>query len=219
MPLPTEKHPFKEFIPNGCEILIIGSFPPIKLTSKLPDNIADEGLKYYYSLYDDNSRNHITDSDIRFYYGSRDNLFWKKIIAPIFDITLESVADIKLFLTSHKIGITDLFEEISRNIVEEKLNSSDVALNIHESRNILSLIQNNDIKLIFSTSIYVTDYLNEYLYNFNNIEIITLPSPSKSASRGIGGLMEYQELKQEGLINDTIEYRQMKYSELFKNRI
>jgi len=70
-----ENHPFPEFISTGATALIVGSFPPIKLTVKNPEMISGNNK----NLYEDYFSNAITDKDRAFYYGSRNNLFWKII--------------------------------------------------------------------------------------------------------------------------------------------
>lgn len=163
--LPTEKHPFLSYIPSKCNFLLVGSFPPIKLTQKLNLNIKKLGLKSLYKSYSSNLRNSISDDDIPFYYGSRDNLFWKKIIAPIFEIQIDSEDAIKTFLNRHNLGVTDICEEISRKINSNgKISSSDQDLKIHINRDLEQIINANDINLIF---VLVNGFLKEL--NYRNI--------------------------------------------------
>jgi hypothetical protein len=221
MDLPTEKHPFLTYIPKKCNYLLIGSFPPIKLTQKLEHNIEKLELKSIYTSYSNNKRNIISDDDFPFYYGSRDNLFWKKIIVPIFEIEIDSVDSMKTFLNKYKIGVTDISEEISRKInSNRKISSSDQDLKIHSNRNLEQIINTNDINLIFCTSKWVLERVKSQQYSWNKkISLVTLPSPSKSANRSIGRMPEYKSMKKNNEIKDTIEYRQKKYIELLKKKL
>ena len=183
MLFPTEKHPFQTYLPNDCRFLIIVSFPPVKLTIKNIENIKNQNLSSCYNNYDNNKRNKLRSGDILFYYGSQDNLLWRKIISPLFEISINSKDDIIQFLRQNKIGITDFIETASRKITKNKLGSSDADLIIYSQRDINKIIQKLDIKTIFTTSEFVTNKIKNGL---KKIDIVTLPSPSKSASRRLG---------------------------------
>lgn len=220
MKLPTEKHPFPTYLPDNFNFIIVGSFPPIKLTDKITVNIEHLGQQSLYNAYSAARRNSLSKDDILFYYGSRDNLFWKKIIAPIFKIEINNKEDIIKFLNEHNLGITDVCEEISRKIIKGKISSNDEGLIIHKHRDIGQIINRSNVQLIFSTSKWVTDIIKFQQKSWEKqVNIITLLSPSKSSSRTIGRNDEYRGMKYKNLINDTIQYRQMKYIESFKNRI
>ena len=92
-----ESHPFDEFIPKGAKSLIVGSFPPVKLTVKDIDAVSGENRKAYLNYFS-NKRNIKTVNDIDFYYGSRDNLLWE-IISKVFNVKdeLKSESEIKNF--------------------------------------------------------------------------------------------------------------------------
>lgn len=216
--LPTEKHPFKTYIPQDCSFLLVGSFPPIKLTEKLLDNIRDESMSIYYEKYEENKRNRLTKDDIKFYYGSRDNLFWHKVISELFDITFSSKDDIMNFLNKWNIGITDIVENTSRRVTKDTLSSKDSDLIIQTYRDLDTILKENAIRTIFTTSSFVSNYILNSI-SLNNTELITLPSPSKLASRGIGRDEEYKKMKKDKVVSNTIEYRIFKYNLLFKNKI
>lgn len=217
MQYPTEKHPFPSYMPDDCKYLIIGSFPPIKLTNKIIENIKIENLSVYYKNYDYNKRNKLGSQDIMFYYGSRDNLLWQKIISPLFEISINKKEDIIQFLKQYKVGITDLIETASRRIVKNKLSSRDSDLIIYKMREINEIIKETKLKTIYTTSEFVTKKLSELIEK--KIDIITLPSPSKSASRRLGSNNEYKLFIKQKKVTNTIEYRLLKYKELLKNRI
>ena len=64
------KHPYKAFIPEGADKLIIGSIPP------------------YRFCHQDKER--LFATDVNFYYGSKDNCFWD-LLSDIQDIKLERI--------------------------------------------------------------------------------------------------------------------------------
>ncbi|MEJ5284591.1 MAG: hypothetical protein WHS77_06020 [Brevinematales bacterium] len=215
----TEKHPFNTFIQPDSQVLIVGSFPPIKFTEKIYENIQTANMSEYYKAYENNRQNLFTNEDISFYYGSRDNLFWK-ILTKVFNQNLTDKDSIIKFLCAYKFGITDIVEEASRKIRSNKLSSLDADLIIIKPRNIPEIISSTKIKFILTTSEFVTNYLaNQFCSIANKPYIQTLLSPSKSASRAIGRLSEYKNLKSSNKIKNTIDYRVMKYNEIFKSLV
>lgn len=218
MTLATEKHPYKQFIPENIKYLIVGSFPPIKLTKKLDYNIKSLGVESAYARYNSNKRNHANNSDIDFYYGSSDNLFWG-LLEDVFSIKLSNAEDVKAFLSEKNIGITDVCEEVSRKVDVKKnsINSSDNDLVVHLSRDITHIIKANPNISILSTSKWVTERIQLQLNQLLYVPIITLPSPSKAASRAIGRSEEYKAMKEKGILENTLDYRVMKYREVFGN--
>ena len=84
-------------------------------------------------------------------------------------------------------------------------------------REINDIIKETKIKTIYTTSEFVTKKLSELIEK--KIDIITLPSPSKSASRRLGSNNEYKLFIKQKKVTNTIEYRLFKYKELLKNRI
>lgn len=91
----TSSHPFEPFIPARATKLIIGTIPPERFCRSFP------------SLY---------DSDVNFYYGSRDNAFWI-LLGKVFEEELirqntpEAIEQRKKLLEKHGLGITDLISE------------------------------------------------------------------------------------------------------------
>lgn len=209
--LPTEKHPFKPYNVGICKYLIIGSFPPVRLTKKIEENIKKRQLdKLYKNINKDNK-------DIGFYYGSSENLFWK-ILKEVFTTDLNTIDDIKRFLDDHNIGITDIAEEVYREPKNGKIGSADSDLEIIKSRNFTSIENNNNLQCIFTTSQFVTEKLKKLLSKKLQEKIITLLSPSGSASRSIGRKNDYKEYKKThtGTKPPTVAFRIKKYREEFQ---
>lgn len=94
-------HPYKPYIPEGATKLIIGTMPPFRFCTS--------------------GGRELHDYDVDFYYGSRDNYFWK-LISEVTGTTLEfvntteAVNQRKQLLQELHIGITDIVDScIHRN--------------------------------------------------------------------------------------------------------
>jgi G:T/U-mismatch repair DNA glycosylase len=117
-------HPFKWYVPEYAETLVIGTFPPVK-----------ERWSY------------------EFFYPNIQNLFWK-ILAKIagHELSLsgsEMVHNRKEILHVLKVGITDM----GGTIIRLKQDSKDESLEIVEYMNILGIIQSHPtIRKIILTS-------------------------------------------------------------------
>ena len=86
-------HPYEPYIPEGATKLIIGTMPPFRFCTS--------------------GGRTLHDNDVDFYYGSRDNSFWKLLSeAPgttlEFVNTTEAVNQRKQLLQELHIGITDI---------------------------------------------------------------------------------------------------------------
>lgn len=202
-----EEHPFPSFYNGETEYLIVGSFPPIKLTKKV---YSDDELKGKYESYLKNNLFN-KEKDIDFYYGSSDNYFWP-ILRTLYKEELSNATEIKSFLESKNIGITDLFEKCKRKIKGNKIDSSDSSLCILEKRD-LRLIFNEckKLKKVYLTSKWVYKKFIES-YPGVNYELIILESPSGQFDRSIGKIDEYKRLKSENGGYNAFSYRLDKYS-------
>jgi G:T/U-mismatch repair DNA glycosylase len=100
----TSKHPFEPFIPAHANRLIIGTIPPPRFCEQENFIVDDE-----------------SDSDVNFYYGSRDNYFWP-IVGDVFNHVFDykklksSIDQRKTFLEEYGIGITDIVDSCVRII-------------------------------------------------------------------------------------------------------
>ena len=117
-------HPFKWYIPQNAETLIIGTFPPV-----------EERWSY------------------EFFYPNIHNLFWK-VLSKIAGHTLSPtsknlVQDRKEILHALKVGVTDM----GGTIIRLKQDSKDESLQIVEYMNIIELIKTHkSIRKIILTS-------------------------------------------------------------------
>lgn len=117
-------HPFKWYIPDDAETLIIGTFPPVE-------------ARWSYE----------------FFYPNINNLFWK-VLAKIAGHELsrtskDLVKDRKEILHALKVGVTDM----GGTIIRLQEDSKDESLQIVEYMNIIELIKTHrSIKKIILTS-------------------------------------------------------------------
>ncbi|MBW6515767.1 MAG: hypothetical protein K0B81_04005 [Candidatus Cloacimonetes bacterium] len=190
-----EVHPYPSFIPNNAKRLIIGSFPPIKLTRKIKDDNSDP----INTLYNDYLiRNPKTARDLYFYYGSDENLFWK-IIADIYKIEPLNLNTIQEWLTDTNTAVTDIidicvrkvYDKVNkcyvlpasipkyRNWQELRVCSGDIALYSTQYRNIPALLvtHKNINHLIFTGNFvfrgFMRAFKDQVYYDKDRSEIVT----------------------------------------------
>ena len=105
-------HPFKPVIFKESRVLILGSFPSVK------------------------------SREVDFYYGNKNNRFFK-ILEVIFDEKIGESKEAKIdFLKRHKIALFDVVKSC------EIVGSSDSSLSVKEVNDIGKLIENTDIEKI-----------------------------------------------------------------------
>jgi hypoxanthine-DNA glycosylase len=180
-------HPFEPYVPKGAKKLIIGTIPPSRFCNKTEP---------------------LVEGDVNFYYGSKDNGFWK-ILEEIFNKkfqytnSIEAVEARKQLLTKLGIGITDIVAEC----VHENGKSSDRDLKEIKHKDISTLLENNtSIGTLIYTSEFVKKQINKYLEPFKAYHtidtidkrgqkitiggkiynVIILYSPSRNALRNMG---------------------------------
>ena len=178
------KHPFEPFIPNESSKLIIGTIPPPRFCT--------QPLELY-------------GEDVNFYYGSRDNSFWK-ILSKIFNCSLEysntteAIIQRKKLLTKLNIGITDIIDSCTH---KNSSAADEDLLNI-KFKDLKSLLQKNpNIDTLIYTSEFVKKQVNKYFKTYHSISrenkkiqsikiggvkynVRILYSPSPNALRNLG---------------------------------
>jgi agmatine deiminase len=194
----AEQHPYLDFVPQGTEILIIGTTPPPRF------------YKYQKKLF---------DTDVDFYYGSNRNHFWR-ILGQVFNTkfefenTDEAVEQRKDFLTKHKMGITDMVDCLDHSNPNSALDSDITNIKFRDVWSIL--LEQVSINKIFFTSHsqknsakqLFLDYLNQkglsdgytkldnkeiiLLNNHREIELSSLISPSGRVAQSEKRLKQYQ---------------------------
>ena len=113
-------HPYEPFVPQGATRLIIGTIPPYRFC------IEPQALR---------------DGDVDFYYGSRNNAFWRLIeqaTGEVFDYanTQTAIEQRKVFLAKRGIGITDVI----KSCVHQDGKSDDISLREIEPKPIRQLL-------------------------------------------------------------------------------
>lgn len=143
-----EKHPFEDFIPDSCELLILGSFP-----GKQSTQIKSE---------DD------------WFYGAKRNQFWK-IIELVYDADLTLKVDKQNLFKNLKIGITDIISSCER---KENKNTDNNLINKLYNKKIIHILETNPIKKVLFTSKNVFKEFTENFEKPKGVELVALPSPS-----------------------------------------
>ena len=134
-------------------------------------------------VYDGNSRLLILGSfpsvksrEIQFYYGNKQNRFWR-VVCSYFDKTIpESVEDKRAFLLNHRIALWDIVTEC------EITGSKDDTIKNFKVADIKTLLQNSEIKYIILNG---SKAYSIFQANFSDIEIPykKLPSTSPANTR------------------------------------
>ena len=177
------KHPYEAYIPPNASKLIIGTIPPYRFC--VPDGKLQHG-------------------DVNFYYGSKDNSFWK-LIAEVtgeklhYENTEEAVKERKSLLDRMHIGITDIVE----SCIHTDQKSDDASLSEIRQKDLAQLLSDHaEIDTLIYTSQFVAGlvgkcadktyhywlkpsregciYIGGKLYR-----VIVLYSPSRNALRSV----------------------------------
>lgn len=127
---------------KNSEILILGSFPSVK------------------------------SRETKFFYGHKQNRFWK-IVAEIFDCTVpQTVNEKKRFLIDNHIALWDVIAQC------EITGSSDLSIKNAEANNLDIILNSANIKKIFVNGKTAEKYYNKYLFEKTGINAVCLPSTS-----------------------------------------
>ncbi len=107
-----------------------------------------------------------------FYYGHPKNRFWQ-VLSTIYNESLPiDIKDKKALLTKHKIALWDVLESCD---IE---NSKDSSIKNPKINDINIIINNSNIKTIYTTGKTAYDLYNKYCLKTINEEAIYLPSTS-----------------------------------------
>lgn len=195
-------HPYEPFVPPNAKRLIIGTIPPPRF------------CKPGYTLYEE---------DVNFYYGSKDNAFWKLLNEVFrtnvsFTNTLAAVEERKKFLTNSHIGITDIVQEcIHRND-----SAADEDLEIITHKDLAELLMKHpSIDTLIYTSEFVKKEINKIFKTYHTIygenkklqsvkingrtylvHILYSPSPNALRNMGENGVEKRKQQYREVLSND-----------------
>ena len=134
-------HPFKPVIFKESRVLILGSFPSVK------------------------------SREVDFYYGNKNNRFFK-ILEVIFDEKIGESKEAKIdFLKRHKIALFDVVKSC------EIVGSSDSSISVKEVNDIGKLIENTDIEKILLNGKKAYEIFQKYI-KIDKIKYFYIPSSS-----------------------------------------
>ena len=134
-------HPFKPVIFKESRVLILGSFPSVK------------------------------SREVDFYYGNKNNRFFK-ILEVIFDEKIGESREAKIdFLRRHKIALFDVVKSC------EIVGSSDSSLIVKEVNDIGKLIENTDIEKILLNGKKAFEIFQKYI-KIDKVKYFYIPSSS-----------------------------------------
>jgi G:T/U mismatch-specific DNA glycosylase len=113
----------------------------------------------------------VKSREAEFFYHHPQNRFWK-IFENLYDVRLDSIENKKLFLLEHNIAIWDVIESC------EIQGSSDSSIKKVKTNNILELINNSNIKTIYTNGKKAEQLYKKYCEKDTRIKSICLPSTS-----------------------------------------
>lgn len=148
-----------------------------------------------------------------FYSGSGRNFFWPLLSETFRAPTLTLQQKLQL-CEAQGIAISDVFAEVSRS----QGNCSDSNLIIHRNSlpELKQILSRFTIQQILFTSKFVQRYFSREIEPHLTdcpAKLFCLPSPSPAANRAIGMQQDYKQLKATGILNDTLQYRLLKFRE------
>jgi G:T/U-mismatch repair DNA glycosylase len=212
-------HPYKPFIKENTEKLIVGTLPPPRFTT-----------------------GELIKQDVDFCYGSYYNSLWLYIdkihdLDLDFENTNKAIEERKDFLIKHKIGVCDIVDSCERT----KIDASDLGMQNIQLRNLIGYLKQfpkvhtilftggnskNGPEYFFRKHIkehnlkleVVSDTVPRiYQFKLDNriIKTVSLTSPSGSANRAIGSMELYKELKNKNSKFNTFDFRVLQYREWF----
>lgn len=136
------KHPFPPLYDENSEILILGSFPSVKSREQM------------------------------FFYGHRQNRFWK-VLSTVFGKSCpETIEEKKTFLLSNHIALWDVIASC------EITGSSDSSIKNAAANDLSPILSGADIKQIFVNGKTAEKYYNKYTKPVIKREAVCLPSTS-----------------------------------------
>ncbi len=136
------RHPFPPLYDNNSKILILGSFPSVKSREQM------------------------------FFYGHKQNRFWKVISAVFNQPVPETIEEKKVFLYKTNIALWDVIASC------EITGSSDSSIKNVVANDLSEILKNADIKRIFVNGKTAEKYYNKYTKSIIGRDAECLPSTS-----------------------------------------
>lgn len=135
-------HNIKPVYDENSKILILGSFPSVKSREQ------------------------------QFFYGHKQNRFWKVLAAVMEDVLPETIEEKKAFLLRHHIAVWDVIESCTIT------GSSDSSIRDVVVNDLSCILQSADISHIYANGGKSYELYLKYTYPVTKREIIKLPSTS-----------------------------------------
>ena len=136
------KHPFPPLFDKNSKILILGSFPSVKSREEM------------------------------FFYGHKQNRFWKVISAVFNEPCPETIEEKRKFLISNGIALWDVIGAC------EITGSADSSIKNVTPNDLSPILETADIKQIFVNGKTAEKYYKKYTNHIINKEAVCLPSTS-----------------------------------------
>ena len=142
----TVKIGFEPVFNQSSKVLILGSFPSVK------------------------------SREVEFYYGHKQNRFWKTVCGFFGDEIPQNIEEKKQFLLKRGIALWDIVTEC------EIVGSQDVTIKNYKTANLENLLQNSEISFIILNG---SKAYSIFYYKYANLEVpyIKLPSTSPANVR------------------------------------
>ena len=119
--------------------------------------------------------------EIGFPYSSPKNRFWP-VMETLFD---EKITDYREFLLNHHIALWDVIKRC------EITGSSDASIKNVEVNEVWEVIQNSNIKFVFTNGKKAYELYQKYIFPKTNIKAVSLPSTSPAnATKRLADLVE-----------------------------
>lgn len=135
-------HSFEPVYDNNSKILILGTLPSVK------------------------------SRENNFYYGHKQNRFWKVLAHILNESVPETVEEKKYMLLKHNIAIWDVIQSCDIK------GSSDSSIKNVEPTDIRKILDNSDVKYIFANGNKAGQLYKKYQLPITGIEATVLPSTS-----------------------------------------
>lgn len=215
----VHKHPYKPFIKNNTNKLIVGTLPPPRF-----------------------STGKLLEKDVDFCYGSYYNSLWLFIdeihnLGLRYDNSIEAIEERKQFLVSQKIGICDIVDSCTR----QKIDASDLGMDNIKLRDVIGYLKKfpsidtllftggnskNGPEYFFRRHLKLYNLkldlicnrvprVHQFKLNDKIIKTVSLTSGSGAANISISRLPMYKQLKAKNPKFNTFDFRLMQYSEYF----
>ncbi|CAM4343143.1 uracil-DNA glycosylase family protein [Zobellia nedashkovskayae] len=217
----SHTHPYKPFIFDQAEKLVVGTLPPPRFTT-----------------------GELKIDDVDFCYGSRNGMLWP-ILDRIFDLGLVyentnlAIEQRKNFLLSNKIAVCDIVEAAER----DKVDASDLGMQNVQLRDVVNyleiypnlktvlfmggnskngpeyffrkLLKASGLKLKTISDQVPRVYELKLPKSKRIIRTVSLTAPSGAANRAVGSLDSYKRMKAADDNFNTLDFRVMQYRDFF----